>query len=76
MSHLGTGSVGAGSHQAKSDRRAAVGAFCPNRFFVEDFVLIFLEPHELKTLRAASHLRSHGLPLTLRFTRTTSEGLI
>lgn len=36
-----------------------------NRDFVELFVLILLQPHELRALWTGSHLRCHGFPFTL-----------
>jgi hypothetical protein len=77
MSHLRAGSIGAGGDQLEADGRATVRTFRADCFFVEDVVVILFEPHQLKTFRTASHLRSHGLPLTLRLTDSPrSEGLI
>jgi hypothetical protein len=68
MAHLRAGGVGAGGHQLEADGRSTVRTFRADRFLVEDVVMVLLQPHQLKTLRAASDLRSHGLPLTLRLT--------
>lgn len=77
MSHLRAGSIGAGGDQLEADGRSTVRAFRADRFFVNDVVMILLQPHQLKTLRTASYLRSHCLPLTLRLTDSPrSEGLI
>src|SRR5574340_987360 len=66
VSHLGPCGVGTLGHQFEADRRSTVWTFCADRLFVDDVIVILLEPHQLKALRTASHLRCHGLPLTLR----------
>src|SRR6185436_1340555 len=43
----------------------AVRAFCAHRFFIEQFVLAGLQPHELEALGAATDLRCHVFPRTL-----------
>ncbi len=68
VSHFRSRSVGAGGDQLKADGRLAVRTFRADRFFIDHVVVILLEPHQLKTLRTASYLRSHGLPFTLRLT--------
>src|SRR5574339_688540 len=63
--HLGAGSIGAGTDEPEANRRSAVRTLGAHGFFIEQFVLIFLEPHELETLRAAAYLRCHRFPRTL-----------
>jgi hypothetical protein len=50
----------------KPDGGATVRTLGTDRLFIDDFVMVLFEPHQLKTLWTASYLRSHGLPLTLQ----------
>lgn len=43
-----------------------MGAFGSNGRLIEEFVLVICEPHELKALGAATDLRCHDVPRTLR----------
>ena len=65
MSHLGTGGVGSFGHEFYPDKLIAVRASRADGIFIEKFELLLFEPHELKTFRTASDLRSHTIPLTL-----------
>ena len=66
MAHLWPGRIRPGADQLKPDGRVTVRALGTDRLFIDDLVVILLEPHQLKALRTASYLRSHGLPLTLQ----------
>jgi hypothetical protein len=66
MSHFWPGSIGARSDELKANGRPTVRTFRSDSLFVKDVIVVFFEPHQLKTFRAAAHLRSHGLPLTLQ----------
>ena len=68
MAHLRSGSIRTGGDQLKPDGGATVRTLGTDRLFIDDFVMVLFEPHQLKTLWTASYLRSHGLPLTLRLT--------
>ena len=65
MSHLRAGGVGSLGHEFQPDELIAVRASRANRVFIEKFELVLFEPHESKTFRTASDLRSHTIPLTL-----------
>src|SRR5215216_2908621 len=74
MSHLRAGGVCAFRHELKSDRRSTMRALASNGFFVEQFVFMISQPHELKALRAATDLRCHAIPRTLRTFRPQLGG--
>ena len=65
MSHLRAAGIGAFDDKAYPDERIAVRASRTHRVLIEEFELIFLEPHQPKTFRTASDLRSHTVPLRL-----------
>jgi len=57
VSHLRPRGVRTLRDQLESSRRTAVGAFRADRGFVQQFIFIGFEPHELKALGAATDLR-------------------
>ena len=57
VAHFRAGRVHSLGDQFEPNRGAAVRAFRSDGFFVEQFVLVGLEPHELKAFGAATDLR-------------------
>lgn len=57
MAHLGPQRVRSSGDEFEASRAPTVGALRSNGFIVEHFVLIWFQPHELKTLWAGSDLR-------------------
>jgi hypothetical protein len=65
VSHLRTRGIGPFRDQFHPDEMIAVRASRTDRILIEKFELLLFEPHESETLRTASDLRSHTIPLTL-----------
>jgi len=57
MPHFRAGRIYSLGDQPEPDRRTAVWAFGANGLFVDHFVLVLLEPHELEALGTATDLR-------------------
>lgn len=65
MAHFGTCRVGPLGDEFEANRRSTMRAPPANGCFVEAFVLILLQPHQLEALGAATDLRCHDEFLTL-----------
>jgi len=70
MPHLRASGIRACRDELETNNGAAMGALRAYRFFVKLFELVLFQPHELKALRAATDLRCHRFPRTLRPTLT------
>jgi hypothetical protein len=57
VAHLRSSCVRAFGHESEPNGSSAVWTFTPNGLFVEHFVVVLLEPHELEALGTATHLR-------------------
>ncbi len=66
MPHLRASGIRARCDEIETNNGAAMGALGAYRFFVKLFELVLFQPHELKALRAATDLRCHRFPRTLR----------
>jgi len=65
MPHLRTGSRVALRDERETNRRLTVWTFDSNGRLIEEFILAFCEPHELRALGTATDLRCHDVPRTL-----------
>lgn len=65
VSHLRTRGIGPFGHEFDPDQGIAMRASRADGVLVQEFELVLFEPHKSKTLRTASDLRSHTIPLTL-----------
>jgi hypothetical protein len=67
--HLRAGSVFTFGDKFEANVRTAMGTLRSDRPFVDYLILVLFEPHELEALGAATDLRCHSIPRTLRPTR-------
>ena len=74
VAHFRAGRVRPLGDQFEPNSGTAVRAFRSYGFFVEQFEFLGLEPHELKALGAATDLRCHDVPRTLRMSLVTVTG--
>ena len=58
----------------KADFCPAVWALGSNGHLIQALILVLCEPHELKALGAATDLRCHDVPRTLRVILVTVTG--
>ena len=66
VSHLWTSSVFPLRDKREPDFCPTVGTLGSNRHLIEKLILLLGQPHELKALGAATDLRCHDVPRTLR----------
>ena len=64
--HLRAGSVFTFGDKFEANVRTAMGTLRSDRPFVDYLILVLFEPHELEALGAATDLRCHSIPRTLR----------
>jgi hypothetical protein len=67
--HLRAGSVFTFRDKFEANVRTAMGTLRSDRPFVDHLILVLFEPHELEALGAATDLRCHFIPRTLRSIR-------
>lgn len=75
--HLRAGSVFTFGDKFEPNVRTTMGTLRSDRPFVDYLILVLFEPHELEALGAATDLRCHCIPRTLRPVRSLiCEGLL
>jgi hypothetical protein len=66
MSHFWTSSVFPLRDKREADLSPTVGTLGSNGHLIEKLILVLRQPHQLKALGAATDLRCHDVPRTLR----------
>ena len=66
VAHFWASRIGSLRNKGEANTRPAVWTFGSNSRLIEEFILICCKPHQLSALGAATDLRCHDVPRTLR----------
>ncbi len=66
VAHFGASRIGSLRNEGKANARPTMWTLGSNSRLIKEFILILCKPHQLSALGAATDLRCHDVPRTLR----------